>query len=252
MLFAGACTDPNPEPPVHTERLSPRQIANTFEDLTGRRSDELGALPKADETLVAGFSLVDAEVIAAAARATAEALVAEKERTAPCPAGRDPRLCAARVIDNFGWFAFRGPVPAESRAQLLGMFDALYPQVGYDTAIRAVFEAILQSPLVLYRIENTVPKEDGTFAIDNYAIASRLSYFLWDSMPDDALLDAARAGELDDPGVRVAQVSRMLDDPRAPITFTKRVRDWLEIDLESLTKDPSIFPAYNVFSPLAM
>jgi hypothetical protein len=252
VLVAAACEDPTPEPPIHAERLTPRQIANTFADLTGRRSDELGALPAADETLQSGFSLVDAEVIAAAARATAEALVVEKARTAPCAEGEDARLCAGRVIDNFGWFAFRGPVPPESRAQLLGMFDKLYAEVGYDTALRAVFEAILQSPLVLYRVENPVPQEDGTVVVDDFAIASRLSYFLWDSMPDDALLDLAKGGKLQDPGVRVAQVSRMLDDPRAPITFVKRVRDWLELDLESLTKDPTIFPAYNVFSPMAM
>jgi hypothetical protein len=201
---------------------------------------------------MSSFSLVDAEVIAAAARGTAEALVVEKERTAPCAPGEDRRLCAGRVIDNFGWFAFRGPVPPESRAQLLAMFDALYPTAGYDTALRALFEAILQSPLVLYRVERLVPSEDGAFVVDDFAIASRLSYFLWDSMPDEALLDDAQAGKLQDPGVRVAHVSRMLDDPRAPITFIKRVRDWLEIDLDSLTKDPSIFPAYDVFSPMAM
>jgi hypothetical protein len=116
---------------------------------------------------------------------------------------------------------------------------------GFANGIRLVLTAMLQSPHFLYRIELGVPQpDDRIVALDAYELASRLSFFLWKSTPDDALLDAAEAGELDTPEGLRAQAERLLADSRADtaiVTFYLQLLG-LDLGLAGLEKDPELFP----------
>jgi hypothetical protein len=250
--LAFACQDAPPEPPVHLERLSPRQIANTMTDLTGYRSPSLDALPGAEPGMELTMSVVDAEVIRSVATETAAVMAADLDRWAPCPAGETAHGCASRLLDRFGTLAWRGPVPPDVRDQMLDLFDAVAVQHGYPRGVEALLSAVLQSPRLVYRVEATVHEEGRARRLDDFAIASRLSYFLWDSAPDVRLLEAAARGELRREDGRVAEAERMLRDPRAVATFVARVRAWLGVDFISVTKDPAAFPAFDPASLVVM
>jgi hypothetical protein len=107
---------------------------------------------------------------------------------------------------------------------------------------------VLASPEFLYRF--TAPPEDSApgsvYAVDQYGLASRLSFFLWSSVPDDELLALAERGDLDDPRVIENQVKRMLKDPRATALVTNFAQQWLDIrGIRDIVPDPVLFPEYN-------
>ena len=116
----------------------------------------------------------------------------------------------------------------------------------FDEGIELATQGLLSSAPFLYRAEVGVPDEDGRRRLDGWEMASRLSYFLWASAPDDALLDAAAAGELDTAdGVR-AQADRMLDDPRARRSVRHLHRQWLALDaIDGVSRDPEHFPGFD-------
>ncbi len=158
----------------------------------------------------------------------------------------EDRACAATLVSELGRRAFRRPLTADEAAQLLSLYDAAEPK-GFDTAVTWVLEAMLQSPQFLYRVEpGAAPRADGTLAYSGYEMASRLSYFLWRSTPDDELLAAAESGALDtDEGVK-AQAQRLLDSPRAADAVADFFRQYLSLDaLPDLDKDLKTYPAFN-------
>jgi hypothetical protein len=140
------------------------------------------------------------------------------ERILPAEAGDETERARAFVI-SFGRRAFRRPLTdAEVDAHLSLYIEGrdLYDDAtGFEAGIRAVIEALLQSPSFLYRIEASDRPDGNVIPLSGYELASRLSYFVWDSMPDDALLDAAEAGALSDASELEMHARRMLDDPRA-------------------------------------
>src|SRR5262249_29563150 len=120
----------------------------------------------------------------------------------------------------------------------------------FATGIQLVIQAALQSPRFLYRVEfgmaDPVSGSDDVVALGSYEIASRLSYLLWASMPDEALFQAARDDALRDADAVEAQARRMLDDPRARAAVSNFHTQWLGLrSLETITKDPSIYPSYD-------
>ncbi|HET6585445.1 MAG TPA: DUF1592 domain-containing protein, partial [Nannocystaceae bacterium] len=112
---------------------------------------------------------------------------------------------------------------------------------------RVVVEAMLQSPNFLWRVELSSPPGDGeVVALSGYEIATRLSYLLWGSTPDDELLDAASDGELDDAAGVEAHARRLLADERSRATVRDFHRQWLKLaDYEDVTKDPETFPDWD-------
>ena len=109
----------------------------------------------------------------------------------------------------------------------------------FDTGIQFALERLLVSPQFLYRIERE-PAEAGAVPVSDIELASRLSFFLWSSIPDDELLDAAERGSLREPGVLRAQVQRMLADPRSEAMVTNFAAQWLFLR-DVAVKDPDIF-----------
>jgi len=139
--------------------------------------------------------------------------------------------CKVQFIRRFGTLLFRRPLTTEEEARLGQRFAGWVTAVDFEAAIQLTLSAMLQSPQFLYRVEPIDPDDAGkTVALDSYAMASRLSFFLWESLPDDELLRAASSDELrSEAGLR-AQTERMLEDPRALRLIWDFHRQWLTLD----------------------
>ncbi|MES0874557.1 DUF1592 domain-containing protein [Sinimarinibacterium thermocellulolyticum] len=242
-----ACAE-QPAAPRLLRLLTRREYAQTVRDLTGLDGDFTANLPI--EALVQGYdnnacvAVVTerhAEEYLEAAEAIAARAVAER-RDALLPCAPTEANCARRFVEAFGLRAFRRPLLAAERDALVALFDAeLSPS--FDEGMALAIAAMLNSPAFLYRSELGTDIGGGVFRLDDYEIASSLSYLIWGSAPDAALLDAAAAGRLRDADERRSQAERMLADPRARQKFADFATQWLGTGyLLGSFKDPEIFP----------
>jgi hypothetical protein len=118
----------------------------------------------------------------------------------------------------------------------------------FEAGIATALERILVGPEFLFRIESDPEKAtpDGVYPISDLELASRLSFFLWSSLPDDQLLDLAEQGRLQDPQVLEQQVRRLLDDPRSRALVTNFGGQWLHLrNLDAVRPDPTVFPYFD-------
>ncbi len=180
-------------------------------------------------------------------------------------AGED--VCAGRFIEAFGLRAFRRPLDDDTRSELvtafqqgrsIGSVDAAgMVQPPFIAGLRLVIEAALQSPDFLYRVElSDSAAEDrrapgpGLTRLNDYELASRLSYLLWGSMPDEALLEAAARGELQTPAQVSEQARRMLEVGNARSQVVEFHRQWLDFDrIHNVGKAASVFPTWTAAIP---
>jgi hypothetical protein len=164
----------------------------------------------------------------------------------------DPKTgaaCVDKILSTLARRAYRRPV-TRAEVAALTKFVAMAASDGRSTeqGISLAIQAILVSPHFLFRIERDVNPTDpkAVHRISDVELASRLSYFLWNSMPDDALLTLAERRQLSAPHVLDAQVKRMLDDPKASAMAENFGGQWLEIrNLDSIKPDPQKFPAWG-------
>ena len=160
------------------------------------------------------------------------------------PASTDERQAYAReVLKAFATRAFRRPVDDRTVDRLASLAESVYSKPGkrFEDGIRHAMVAVLSSPRFLFRVEQPITDSAGEKfpLIDEYALASRLSYFLWSTMPDEELTDLARRGELRKN--LDAQVKRMLDDPRSQAMVRNFDGQWLQVrDVEGITIDSRI------------
>ncbi|MGH9667341.1 MAG: DUF1592 domain-containing protein, partial [Bryobacteraceae bacterium] len=165
------------------------------------------------------------------------------------PNGHHTPECARLIMENFARRAWRRPVTPAEVDRLVG-FVNLAQQHGdnFEQGIRVAVEAVLVSPDFLFRIERDPRPLDpkDTHRVSDFDLATRLSYFLWSSMPDEDLYRTAAAGTLHDPAVLEAEVQRMLKDPKAKALVENFAGQWLEIrNLDSIKPDPDKFPQYT-------
>lgn len=157
--------------------------------------------------------------------------------------------CAKQIIENLGRRAFRRPVTADDVSRLMSFYEAGRAGGGsFDRGIEQVVVAALASPDFLFRaIRGPAGSSAGTgFALTDLERASRLSFFLWNTGPDDELLALAAEGGLAKPGAMEKQVRRMLADPRASSLVASFSMKWLNLaDLDSLRPDPVLFPGFS-------
>jgi len=154
--------------------------------------------------------------------------------------------CIERILTTVAHRAWRRPVTGAEVAGL-AKFVSMASAEGKSTeqGIQLALEAVLVSPDFLFRIEHD-PNPDEVHRVSDVELASRLSYFLWSSMPDDDLLSAAESGQLHEPAVLDAQVKRMLADPKAQALSANFAGQWLEIrNLDSIAPDPKLFPEWT-------
>lgn len=162
---------------------------------------------------------------------------------------QDEEPCARRILATLARHAYRRPVADTEVQALLGFYKTGRAEGSFDAGIRFGLERILVSPNFLFRIEREPANVAvGTpYRITDLELASRLSFFLWSSIPDDELIDVAALGKLKDPKVLEQQVRRMLADPRAKQSLiTNFAAQWLMLrDLQALHPNPEVFPEFN-------
>jgi len=161
---------------------------------------------------------------------------------------RDEHLCAKEILSTLARRAYRRPVTDADVRPLLGLYEVGHTKGGFNAGIRMAVRGILVSPWFLYRIErdpaNVAP--DTAYRISDLELASRLSFFLWSSIPDEQLLDLAEKGKLREPEILEGQVLRMLDDPRSNSLVTNFADQWLNLrSLRSASADPATFPDFD-------
>jgi hypothetical protein len=159
------------------------------------------------------------------------------------------RACIERILSTLARRAYRRPVTARDTASLMKFVDMAKAD-GHTTeqSLQLAMQAMLVSPNFLFRIERDPNPEDASQAheVSQVELASRLSYFLWSSMPDDELLGLAESGRLRQPGTLRQQIARMLADPRAHALASNFAGQWLEIrNLDTAQPDPKKFPDWN-------
>jgi hypothetical protein len=167
----------------------------------------------------------------------------------PAVAGEAP--CAQQILSRFAKKAWRRPVSSDEQTALVALLDTAHAQ-GDDfvTGVKLGLKAILLSPYFVYRNEADTPPDQP---LSDYALASRLSYFLWSSMPDDTLFQRADAGTLHQPDVLTAEVKRMLADPKAHALVDSFAAQWLDtLDMPILSPDPKLFPQVTTTLKQAM
>jgi hypothetical protein len=243
--------------PAPLRRLSHVEYANTVRDLFPGITVPTREL--APDRTVYGFennadaqasSPVLVEQYHDSASQIAEAVVANMDRFRPCaPPTTSAAMstCGRTIIESFGRRAFRRPLTTEEVDRFAAFFDTQLTAHNFDVAVHLIVEAILLSPQFLYRIELGLP-DSGTelVKLDPYETATRLSYLVWSSAPDEALLTAAAEGRLESGEQRATEVRRMLSDARARESMVNFHRQWLGFGrLDNVNKDPAAHPSFD-------
>jgi hypothetical protein len=160
----------------------------------------------------------------------------------------DELPCARRIISTLQRRAYRRPPTDTEVNGVLEFYKQRRAAGGFDKGIRVAVERVLSSPDFLFRIErqpNGV-KPGEPYAVSDLELASRLSFFLWSSIPDDQLIDLAGAGRLHDRAVLTAQVTRMLQDPRSDALVANFAGQWLRLrNVDAVLPDTRMFPDFD-------
>ena len=164
------------------------------------------------------------------------------------PSRDDAADCAATIVSNLARRAYRRPVTDTDVAGLVRSFEEGQAEGGFDAGIEMAIRRLLVSPEFLFRTESDPPHvaPDTPYRISDLELASRLSFFLWSSVPDDELLDLASRGTLHDPAVLEQQTRRMLADPRSHAIVENFVGQWLFLrNVPALGPDPYKDPDFD-------
>lgn len=243
--------------PLTMRRLTHSQYDHTVRDLLHEQSQPAAAFPKEDfvhgfknQIEAQGISPLQAEAYAKAAERLAAAAFRGGDQRGLLPGSPDSPTDAAlaeKFVRQFGLNAFRRPLSDDEAGRYR---ELLLRQAGqaddFVTGAAVVVEAMLQSPHFLFRMERAGEHSQ-------YYLASRLSYFLWDTMPDDLLLAAAAKGELATAADIDKVARRMLDDERAKAAFNEFLAQWMRFDrVLSATRDRRRFRDFNTELTSAM
>lgn len=157
--------------------------------------------------------------------------------------------CATTILSGIAAKAYRRPLAESDKAALLAFYRDGAKEGGFEAGVRTGIEAILASPNFVFRIENvvgTTPRPGQNARLNDLALASRLSYFLWNAEPDQQLVDLAAQGKLSDSKVLEQQARRLLADPRAEALGNRFAFQWLRLqDLAGVKPDAFWFPNFN-------
>jgi hypothetical protein len=238
--------------PAPLRRLTNAEYDNTVLDLLGDASKPASAFP-ADETLYgfaagASVSPLLAELYMNAAEKLAATAAGKLGALLPCdPGAIGEAQCATQFIEHFGKRAFRRPLEQVEVDELYALYDSERTAgEGFASSIEIVIAAVLQSPRFLYRVELGGEGTQDRVPLTSFELASRLSYFLWQTMPDEELFAAAESGELADPEHVADQARRMLADPRAHVGLRNFFDQWLHVrELEHVTKSETAYPTFD-------
>lgn len=240
---------------VVLRRLNRAEYANTIRDLVGIEIDPAaGGFPEDARAL--GFDNIGKELVVspalmqkyldAAKWITGKAISPGGRRTAAhrrifgAESGSKDLEAARKILRTFASRAFRRPVEPAKLDRLVGLVEGkLDRDASFEEAVTVAIQAILCSPQFIYMVE-----DEGE--LDDYELATRLSYFLWSSMPDTELFQAAQQGTLRKPGALRDQARRMLADPKSEALVANFVGQWLGArDVGVMQPDEALFPDYD-------
>jgi mono/diheme cytochrome c family protein len=164
------------------------------------------------------------------------------------PARGEELACAEKILSNLARRAYRRPVAADDMSQLLALYQRGAQSVGFESGIRLALQKILASPDFIFRAEydpqGAAPA--SVHRVSDIELASRLSFFLWSSIPDDELLAVAESGRLSDASVLQSQVRRMLADERSQALVKNFSGQWLFLrNVERISPDTGSFPSFD-------
>lgn len=187
----------------------------------------------------------DIEQIVYAAEDVAEGVVAVLPELLPCASDEAPdEACVDAFLDRYARRAYRRALTDDERDRLVGAWSlAVGDGASFADAIGLLVDEMLQTPQFLYVVEYAAATARP---LEGFEVASRLSFLLWDAIPDDELLDLAESGELADPEAIVAQAERMLASPNADTTVARFFREWTQTRaLTTADKSPELFPSFD-------
>ena len=248
---------------VTIQRLNKAEYNNTIRDLTGLDLRLADAFPSDD--VGEGFDNIGdvlslppilLEKYLAAAYTIADRVFEDEEarkRLFPHEPKSEEVLDvveAARMnVEHFASLAYRRPVTEEEQERIFAMMRFAWERDSSPEEIyKTVVAAVLSNPKFLFRVERDPDPESGELVreLDGYELASRLSYFLWSSMPDQELIDLAASGHLTDREVIANQARRMLADPKSRALIDNFAGQWLQLrDVTRLMPDPELFPDFD-------
>ena len=160
----------------------------------------------------------------------------------------EEKKCASEILSQLARRAYRGMDTEDDLNELLAFYESGREQRGFEGGIQTAIERALSSPKFLFRIERDPPSaaSGSVYPLPDVELASRLSFFLWSSIPDDELLDLAHDGKLANPNVLKEQVARMLADPKAHALVDNFAGQWLYLrNLDSFQPNSSGFPNFD-------
>ena len=233
-------------------RLTHSQYNRTVRDLLGDESNPADQFPPEDfvngfkgqyESQSTGALLADAYSAAAEKLARSAFRSGDTRGLVPCkPKSPSDEGCRAAFLRSFGLRAFRRPLLPQELQRYAALFTSVAAgERNFYRGAQAVIEAMLQSPNFLYRVEGTADAK-----LRGYESADRLSYFLWDSTPDDSVLRDAAAGELNTPDGFERVARRMIADPKARRSVDQFAAEWLRFDrVVNTVKDRRLFPQFT-------
>jgi hypothetical protein len=252
VVFKDACTGPKDPGRVTLRRLNRAEYNNTIRDLVGVDFQPAKDFPADDVGY--GFDnigdvlslppLLMEKYLEAADQIIEKAWAKPALRAKMLPTNGKEKGAAAKNLKHFASRAWRRPV-TEAEVNRLLLLTRVARDAGDapDVGMRLALKAVLASPSFLFRVEAD-PKETGP--ISPWELATRLSYFLWSSMPDEGLFQLAEQGKLREPGVLEAQVKRMLKDPKSTALADNFAMQWLNLrGLSAFSPDPRRFPGVN-------
>lgn len=248
-------------PATRLHRLTNSELTHSLQDLLGAdvpieelepdvRVDGFSSIGASSVSVSpAGITLHEQAVLAATSHVFADP--ARVSAQLPCvPEDTGDTACLNQIITQLGRRAFRRPLSEEEIQRFTGLATSIGSAAGSTvlTGVRHALSAILQSPNFIYRVELGAPSaaDDGRLKYTDFEMASRLAAMFWDSVPDDALLDAAETGALATVEGVKAQAERLLADPKAERSLAGFARELFRLShLDEAHKDESLFPTWQ-------
>jgi len=233
-------------------KAGPRRVGVAFMKRTGEPEGVLQARLSGFGLAVekGGIPAVSSVTIGGPFESSGPGETPSRERILVCrpTSSAEEAPCARKILSTLARRAYRRPVTEADVQPLLELYEAGRQVGGFETGIEWALERILVAPSFLFRIERdpTNVAAGKVYRISDLELASRLSFFLWSSIPDDELLEEAVRGRLKDPAVLARQVRRMIGDSRSSALVTNFAGQWLQLrNLRLATPDPDAYPDFD-------